>query len=233
MVAKITVPKSIEAALNYNEKKVQKGAAECLHAANYLTDAKNMNFHQKLNGFEMLNNLNGRATTKTLHVSLNFAPSEKLSNSRLIEVANVYMEKIGFGEQPFLVYKHEDAGHPHIHIVSTTIKEDGSRINTHNIGRNQSEKARREIEQIYGLVKAERQQQIMKPGIKPVDASKVIYGKSETKRSISNVVGSVFSQYRFTSLPEFNAALKQFNVIADRGKEEGRIYKHRGLVYLS
>ena len=231
MVAKITIPKSIEAALNYNEKKVQKGAAECLHAANYLSEAKNMNFYQKLNGFEMLNNLNSRATTKTIHISLNFDPSEKLSNDKLIEVANVYMEKIGFGQQPFLVYKHKDAGHPHIHIVSTTIKADGSRINTHNIGRNQSEKARKEIEQQYGLIKAERQQQLMKPGIKPVDVEKAIYGKSETKRSISNVVGAVFSQYKFASLPEFNAALKQFNVVADRGKEEGKIYKNRGLVY--
>jgi Relaxase/Mobilisation nuclease domain len=231
MVAKITIPKSIEAALNYNEKKVQKGAAECLHAGNYLSEAKNMNFYQKLNGFEMLNNLNSRATTKTIHISLNFDPTEKLSNNKLIEVANVYMEKIGFGQQPFLVYKHEDAGHPHIHIVSTTIKADGSRINTHNIGRNQSEKARKEIEQQYGLIKAERQQQLMKPGIKPMDAQKAVYGKSETKRSISNVVGAVFSQYKFTSLPEFNAALKQFNVVADRGKEEGRIYKNRGLVY--
>ena len=231
MVAKITIPKSIEAALNYNEKKVQKGTAECLHAANYLADAKNMNFYQKLNGFEMLNNLNSRSTTKTIHISLNFDPSEKLSIDKLIEVANVYMEKIGFGQQPFLVYKHEDAGHPHIHIVSTTIKEDGSRINTHNIGRNQSEKARKEIEQMYGLVKAERHQQLMKPRIKPVDVEKAIYGKSETKSSISNVVGAVFSQYKFTSLPEFNAALKQFNVVADRGKEEGRIYKNRGLVF--
>ena len=210
---------------------MQKGNAVCLHAANYLNEAKNMNIYQKLNGFEMLNNLNSRATTKTIHISLNFDPSEKLSNDKLIEVANVYMEKIGFGQQPFLVYKHKDAGHPYIHIVSTTIKEDGSRINTHNIGRNQSEKARKEIEQQYGLIKAERQQQLIKPGIKPVDAQKAVYGKSETKRSISNVVGAVFSQYKFTSLPEFNAALKQFNVVADRGKEKGRIYKNRGLVY--
>lgn len=231
MVAKITIPKSIEAALNYNEKKVQKGNAECLHAANYLADASQMNFYQKLNGFESLNSLNERASTKTLHVSLNFDQSEKLSIEKLVEVANVYMNKIGFGEQPFLVYKHEDAGHPHIHIVSTTIKGDGSRINTHNIGRNQSEKARREIEELYGLVRAERQQQLMKPGVKPVDPEKVIYGKHETKRSISNVVGAVFSQYKFSSLPEFNAALKQFNVVADRGKEEGRIYKNRGLVF--
>lgn len=231
MVAKITIPKSIEAALNYNEKKVQKGTAECLYAANYLNDVKKMNFYQKLNGFEMHNRLNKMATTKTLHVSLNFDPSERLSNTKLVEVANVYMDKIGFGQQPFLVYKHEDAGHPHIHIISTTIKADGSRINTHNIGRNQSEKARKEIEQMYRLVKAERQQQLMKPSIKPVDIKKAVYGKHETKRSISNVVGAVFSQYKFNSLPEFNAALKQFNVIADRGKEEGRIYKNRGLVF--
>lgn len=231
MVAKITTPKSIEAALNYNEKKVQKGNAVCLHAANYLKDANEMNFYQKLAGFERLNSLNERATTKTLHVSLNFDPSEKLSENKLLRIASDYMEKIGFGNQPYLVYKHEDAGHPHIHIVSTTIKKNGSRINTHNIGRNQSEKARKEIEQLYGLVKAERQQQLRSPGIKPVDIEKVVYGKAETKRSISNVIGAVFSQYKFTSLPEFNASLKQFNVIADRGREEGRIYKNRGLVY--
>ncbi len=231
MVAKITIPKSIEAALNYNEKKVQKGVAVCLHAANYLKDAKDMNFYQKLAGFERLNSLNERASTKTLHVSLNFDPSEKLAENKLLQIASNYMEKIGFGEQPYLVYKHDDAGHPHIHIVSTTIKPDGNRINTHNIGRNQSEKARKEIEKQYGLVRAERQQQLRNPGIKPVDAEKVIYGKSETKRSISNVVGAVLGSYKFCSLPEFNAALKQFNVVADRGKEEGRIYKNRGLIY--
>jgi len=231
MVAKITIPKSIAATLNYNEKKVQKGQASCICATNYLKEPKDMNFYQKLAGFERLNSLNDRAATKTLHVSLNFDPSEKHSNDILTRIANQYMEKIGFGQQPFLVYRHEDAGHPHIHIVSTTIKSDGSRINTHNIGRNQSEKARKEIEQQYGLVKAERQQHLIKPGIKQLDIDKVIYGKSETKRGISNIVGAVFGQYKYTSLPEFNAALKQFNVVADRGKEDGRIYRHCGLVY--
>ena len=217
--------------MNYNEKKVQKGQAECLFAGNYLTEAKSMNFYQKLAGFNDMNILNDRAATKTLHVSLNFDPSEKLSNNKVSEIASLYMDKIGFGEQPYLVYKHHDAGHPHLHIVSTIIQQDGSRINTHNIGRNQSEKARKEIEQIYNLVKAEKQKRTFQRQIKSFDASKVIYGKSETKRSISNVVTSVVTNYKFTSLPELNAALKQFNVIADRGKERGRIYKHRGLVY--
>lgn len=231
MVAKITIPKSIEAALNYNEKKVQKGSAICLQAVNYLKDADEMNFYQKLAGFTKRNELNERATTKTLHVSLNFYPSEKLNENKLVQIAADYMQKIGFAEQPYLVYKHNDAGHPHIHIVSTTIKADGNRINTHNIGRNQSEKARKGIEQEYGLIRAERQQQLRSPTIKPVEIAQVMYGKSETHRGISNVVSAVFSSYRFCSLPEFNAALKQFNVTADRGKETGRIYKNRGLVY--
>lgn len=220
----------IEAALNYNEAKVQQGKAVCLQAANYLREAHEMNFYQKLDGFKRLNELNERATTKTIHISLNFDPSEKLSDSKLTELANAYMQKIGFGEQPFLTYKHEDAGHPHIHIVSNTIRHDGSRINTHNIGRNQSENARKELEQLFGLVKAERQKQ-NNNSTSSVRIEKALYGKQETKRAITNVVTAVFNQYRFTSLPEYNAALRQFNVVADRGKEDGRVYKNHGLVY--
>lgn len=231
MVTKITTPHRISDALNYNEQKVKKGAAECIHAGNYLKEGWDMNYYQKLEGFENRNILNDRATTKTLHISLNFDPSEKHSKEKLIQIANLYMEKIGFGEQPYLVYQHNDAGHPHIHIVTTTIKEDGKRINTHNIGRNQSEKARKEIEQLFNLVKAESQTKKLKQSIPLVDIQKISYGKDETKRSISNVVNAVLSKYKFTSLPELNALLRQYNVIADRGKEDGRIHKHGGLIY--
>ncbi len=231
MVAKITTPSTLNAALNYNENKVAQGKAECLHASGYLREVSDMNFYQKLEGFERLNKLNDRATTKTLHISLNFDPSEKLSNNKLIEIANKYMEMIGFGDQPFLVYKHKDAGHPHIHLVTTTIQADGKRINTHNIGRNQSEKARKEIENLYGLVKAENQKRSSNLKIIPANAEKVNYGKTETKTSINNVVSAVVNTYLFASLPEFNAILKGYNVVADRGEEDGRIYKHRGLVY--
>lgn len=231
MVAKITMPRTIQAALNYNEQKTKQDKAVCLHAANILSDVNQMNFYQKLTTFERLNSLNERATTKTLHVSLNFSPSEKISDNKLISIAETYMQRIGFGAQPFLVYKHEDTGHPHIHIVSTTIKADGRRINTHNIGRNQSELARKEIEQQFGLIKAERQTEITRTHIKPVEVTKFIYGKVETKQAIANTVTEVFNRYKFTSLPEYNAALKKFNVVADPGKKEGRMFKYGGLVY--
>ncbi|MGN6355484.1 MAG: relaxase/mobilization nuclease domain-containing protein, partial [Parafilimonas sp.] len=231
MVAKITTPKRLVAALNYNEHKVSQNKAECLYAGNFLKVAKDMNFYQKMESFERLNVLNERAQTKTLHISLNFDPSEKLSADKLVNIANSYMDKIGFGEQPFLIYKHNDAGHPHVHIITTTIRDDGSRINTHNIGRNQSEKARKEIEREFKLVCAENQKQSLKQKIQPVNAEKIVYGKTETKKAIANVVNAVLHTYKYASLPEFNAILKQYNVIADRGKEEGRIYKNHGLVY--
>lgn len=231
MVAKITSPSKIVAALNYNENKVKEGKAECLHASGYLLKANEMNFYQKLDGFERRNMLNSRATTKTLHISLNFDPSEKISKDRLINIASDYMEKIGFGLQPWLMYKHNDAGHPHIHIVTTTINTDGKRIDTYNIGRNQSEKARKELEQMYGLVPAEKQKRLTQKSIIPVQAEKIGYGKSETKRSITTVVNTVLNSYRYCSLPEFNAILKGYNVVADNGRENSRMYQHKGLLY--
>ncbi len=107
------------------------------------------------------------------------------------EIADTYMQKIGFGEQPYLVYQHADAGHPHIHIVTLKVRKNGSRIDTQNIGRNQSEKARKEIEQMYNLVKAEDSKQRQAYQLKPVNVQKVQYGRSETKRAITNVLDAV------------------------------------------
>jgi hypothetical protein len=232
MVVKITSPHSIKRALNYNEKKVQKGDAECIHAMNFLKEAGSLNFHQKLKRFEDLIALNDRAKkSNTLHISLNFDPSEKLAKEKLIAIADEYMAKIGFGEQPYLVYQHSDAGHPHIHIVTTNIEQDGKRINTYNIGRNQSEKARKEIEKDFELVQAAGRNSKPKEDIEAVMAQRIKYGKSETKRAITNVLDAVINQYKYTSLAELNAILKQYNVIADRGQEKGRIYKNNGLYY--
>ena len=183
MVARITTPHSIQRALNYNEQKIKKGQAELLHAANFLKDVEQLNFYDKLKRFTDLINLNERAKTNTLHISLNFHNSDMLSKEKITEIADEYMHKIGFGEQPYLVYQHHDSGHPHIHIVTTNIKADGKRIDTFNIGRNQSEKARQELELKYKLIQASKNAE----EIKPV-SQKIQYGKSETKRAITNVL---------------------------------------------
>jgi hypothetical protein len=231
MVAKITVPNSIKRALNYNEQKMKEGVAECIYAHNFLKEAEHLNFYEKLKRFEGLIALNKRATTNTVHISLNFGLNERIEREKLAEIASVYMEKIGFGEQPYLAYQHLDAGHPHIHIVTTNIQNNGKRISLHNLGRNESTKARKEIEITYGLIKAEEQRKQQPDEIKPVNVQRVNYGKSPTKRGITNVLDAILPHYKYASLPELNAVLKLYNVIADRGKEEGIIFNKGGLVY--
>ena len=230
MVAKITVPNTIKRALNYNEQKMKEGKAECIYAHNFLKEASQLNFYEKLNRFKGLIELNKRATTNTVHISLNFAVTERIEKEKLAEIASVYMEKIGFGQQPYLVYQHLDASHPHIHIVTTNIQKDGKRISLHNLGRNESTKARKEIEIAYKLVKAEDQKK-QSDEIKPINVQRVNYGKSPTKRAITNVLDSVLPNYKYASLAELNAVLKLYNLTADRGKEEGIIFRKNGLVY--
>ena len=231
MVAKITVPDTIKRTLNYNEQKVQKGFAQCIYANGFLKEADALNFYEKLNRFERMIALNKRASTNTVHISLNFGLNEKLIREKLVEIASVYMNKIGFGEQPYLVYQHFDSGHPHVHIVSTNIQNNGKRISLHNLGRNQSKQARKEIEIGYKLLKAEDQKKYESNAIKPLDVQRVTYGRSATKRGITNVLDEVLPKYKYASLAELNAVLKLYNVIADRGKEDGIIFKKEGLIY--
>ena len=230
MVAVIHAGGSLREAINYNERKVQKKDAVFLEAGYYLKDPADLTFKQKLARFENLIALNDKVKVTHLHVTLNFAPGEDLAAEQLKEIAALYLERIGFAHQPYLLYQHHDSGHPHLHLVTTTIKPDGSSINLHNIGRNQSAKARREIEKEFGLIKADgRGNRDFE--LKPVSTQKVEYGETETKRAISNVLQSVLKSYKYTSLPELNAALKQYNVMADRGSEDSRIFKNNGLVY--
>lgn len=195
-------------------------------------DAHEMTSAMRLNRLLQQEALNGMVTRNSVHISLNFDPSEKdLSDSRLIEIAKFYMQGIGFSEQPFLIYEHLDAAHPHIHLVSTKVRSDGSRIDMHNIGRNQSENVRSVIERKFNLVRADESKLKVLHIPKAIDVTRVQYGQIETRRAIQNVLEQVLNSYNYVSLPQLNAILRQFNVMADRGSERSRMYIHKGLLY--
>jgi hypothetical protein len=231
MVAVIHSSKSLRNVLNYNEQKVKGGLAVCLEAGFYPKEATELSFKQKLLRLEKLTSLNQQTKVNAVHISLNFDPSEELSDNTLREIAAVYLARIGFGLQPYLLYRHIDAGHPHIHLLTTNIRQDGSRIPLHNLGRNESEKARKGIEILFGLIKAEESQLREANRLKPVDARKVDYGRVESKRAMGNVISVVLQKYRYASLAELNAVLGLYNVMADLGNEGSRIFQNRGLVY--
>ena len=229
MVAKIKTGRSISGAINYNEHKVRLGKAELILAQGYLKEPADLTFTDKLQRLTDLTQRNERTLVNTLHVSLNFAVSEHLEKDLLQQIADDYMDGLGFGKQPYLVYQHHDAGHPHLHIVTTNIEPDGKRISFHLLANRASEEARKQVELTYNLVKAEeqgKQQTLINKPLEMVD-----YGKSELKRSITNVVSEVVRAYKFTSIPELNAVLNQYNITADRGSKDSRMYEKNGLVY--
>ena len=230
MVAKIKRVSHLASTLNYNEQKVKHGAAECINAVGYPKDLDQLSFYDKLHRLEHQAALNERITANSVHISLNFADADKLDQEKLKTIADTYMQMIGFGKQPYLVYEHKDAGHQHIHIVTTNIRADGTRIPLHNLGRTKSEETRKAIEKEYNLVKAEEQQKHQQP-IKPIKPEKIVYGKTDTKRAITNVVGYLTKNYNVSSLAELNILLKQYNVIADGGRPGMRLYEKGGLIY--
>ena len=232
MVAVIKTGHSIHRILNYNENKVKQGVAECIGAGNYPVDPDKMSFTMKLNRFLKQMELNEKTKRNSVHISLNFDVSEKhLPKQKLLEIANGYLDKIGFGEQPYLVYQHHDAGHPHIHLVTTNIEADGKRIDLHHLGIRKSEPARKALEKEFGLVQAEAQKNDENYQLKPIVVGKAMYGKSQTKMAIQNILENVLNPYKYTSLPELNAVLNQYNVKAERGTENSKVYQTGGLLY--
>jgi hypothetical protein len=231
VVVRIRNRKSIQKALSYNERKVSKGVAELLLASGFACDVNQLGFTGKLRRFELLNERNVWIKANTLHISLNFPPEEVLSNEKMQMIALDYMNRIGFAGQPFLVYRHMDANHPHLHIVTTTIQEDGKPIRLHNIAKKQSEPARKAIEVNLGLIPAESRKRKQAYVPSAIDLLPAKYGKEETKQVITNIVGEVLRTYRFTSLTEFNIILGQMNIVADGGREGSRMYQMGGMVY--
>lgn len=232
MVAKIKIGKSIRGILQYNENKVSEGEASLILASGFAGDIEKMDFYNKVKRFQHLNELKPSVKTNALHITLNFEASEKLDNAKMQQIAIAYMEQIGFGEQPFLVYRHNDVAHQHIHIATTSIQRNGKAISLHNIGREVSEPARKQIEKDFNLIVAESRKFKPQPAIKPINPAIILYGHLPTKRAINNVIGAVFNTYKFTSIAELNAVLKQFNVIADRGHEETEMFQKKGLQYV-
>lgn len=229
MVAIVNSGKSIRKSFFYNDNKLESGAADLLMAENFPMELERMTQQQRLN--ILLKTASKRPISRpSLHISLNFAPGEKLSDELMKQIATDYMQAIGLGDQPYLMYRHHDAAHPHLHIVTHRIDAAGDLVDTYMIGRRKSNPARIELEKKYGLVPAKDHEAGLYD-LSPVDLSKVIYSKTQTRKAIDDRLNYVLKNYKFTSLSALNAVLKGYNISADRGTKDSRIYQKNGLVF--
>jgi Relaxase/Mobilisation nuclease domain len=232
MVARITFNETLASILDYNEQKVAQQQARLIHASGFLQDADKLSYQDKTDRFTRLNELNNRSVVNMLHATLNFDPSEKLSIAEYAAITDQYMQGLGMAGQPYLVYEHRDAGHPHLHIASSLILPSRRRIRTQHMARLLSEPTRLAIEKEFDLVPANHRQKNQTEPIPTGPPTRIRYGKDGAHQpDMARVIDYTLHHYNMTTLAEFNAVLRQYNVTADPGGPNSRTRQGGGLTY--
>ena len=227
MIAKISATENLGGALGYNFKKVEKGEANILLAAElYQSKEGRYTMEDVLADMEALIPKNCRTKKTVFHCSLNPHPDEKLSDEQLTQIAKEYMEALGYGNQPYIVFKHNDIAREHIHIVSLRIDGEGKKIND-KFEKRRSKKITDALEKRFGLIPSS------KVADKAVEETpKIDITRGNIKEQVASVVRTVLKHYRFCSLGELNAILSAYNLAVEEVKTEFRGKKYDGLVYV-
>ena len=226
MVAKISVGKSLYGALAYNGEKINEAKGRLLTTNRIYNDGTGtVDIRKAMEGFLACMPEHTRVEKPVLHISLNPHPDDVLTDTELQDIAREYLEKLGYGNQPYLVVKHEDIDRHHLHIVTINVDEKGRRLNQDFLFR-RSDRIRRELERKYGLHPAERKNQRLDNPLRKVDAS-----ASDVKRQVGNIVKALGGQYRFQTMGEYRALLSLYNMTVEEARGTVRGREYHGLVY--
>jgi len=136
------------------------------------------------------------------------------------------MEALGYGKQPYIVFKHNDIAREHIHIVSLRVDGEGKKIND-IFEKRRSKQITDALERKYNLIPSSKVSDKEEVGMPKVDIS-----KGNIKEQVASVVRTVLKHYRFCSLGELNAILSAYNLAVEEVKTEFRGKKYDGLVYV-
>ena len=227
MIAKISSTENLGGVLGYNFKKVEKGEASILLAAElYQSKEGRYTMEDVLADMEALIPKNCRTKKMVFHCWLNPHPDEKLSDERLTQITKEYMEALGYGKQPYIVFKHNDIAREHIHIVSLRVDSRGQKIND-RFEKRRSKQITDTLEKRFGLIPSSKVRDNVE-----IETPKVDIDRGNIKEQVANVTRMVLKHYRFCSLGELNAILSAYNLAVEEVKTEFRGKKYNGLVYV-
>ena len=227
MIAKISATENLGGALGYNFKKVEKEEASILLAQG-LYQNKEGTYTMTEVFADMQAVIPEKCRTKKMvfHCSLNPHPDEKLSDETLTQIAKEYMETLGYGNQPYIVFKHNDIAREHIHIVSLRVDSKGRKIND-KFEKRRSKQITDVLERKYNLIPSSKIADKMMNETPKIDTT-----RGNIKEQVANIVRMVLKYYRFCSLGELNAILSKYNLAVEEVKTEFRGKKYDGLVYV-
>ena len=227
MIAKISSTENLGGALGYNFKKVEKGEANVLLAQGlYQNKEETYTMAEVFADMQTLIPEKCRTKKTVFHCSLNPHPDEKLSDETLMQVAKEYMEALGYGKQPYIVFKHNDIAREHIHIVSLRVDSKGRKIDD-CFEKRRSKQITDALERKFGLIPISK---VTDKAMK--ETPKIDTTQGNIKEQVANVARMVLKHYRFCSLGELNAILSKYNLAVEEVKTEFRGKKYDGLVYV-
>ncbi|MEN9909893.1 MAG: hypothetical protein RLZZ540_3052 [Bacteroidota bacterium] len=229
MIAKIGRGANIIGALSYNQLKVdqENGAVLATHRIRETVNG-NYTVAQLYQSFEPYLIANKRTEKPVLHISLNPDPRDNVNDEDFKQIAKDYMERMGYGDQPYVVFKHTDIERTHIHIVSTCVDRNGKKL-PDNYEKFRSMDVCRALEQEYKLIPATEISRNPKEELfRPID-----YKAANVKSQIASVVRHLPKYYHYQSLGAYNALLSLFNITTEEVKGELHGQTKQGLVYFA
>ena len=227
MIAKISATENLGGALGYNFKKVEKEEASIL-----LTQGLYQNKEGTYTMAEVFADMQAvipekcRTKKMVFHCSLNPHPDEKLSDETLTQIAKEYMETLGYGKQPYIVFKHNDIAREHIHIVSLRVDSRGQKIND-RFEKRRSKKITDALEKRFGLIPSSKVADKAVEETPQIDTT-----QGNIKEQVASTLRMVLKHYKFCSLGELNAILSRYHLAVEEVKTEFRGKKYDGLVYV-
>lgn len=228
MIAKIGRGSNLYGALAYNQLKVEKENGQILFTNRMIETPNGLySVTQLARSFEPYLIANRNTEKSTLHISLNPDPKDNVSDEKFKLMAQKYMQEMGYGEQPFVVFKHTDIDRTHIHIVSVCVNEEGKKISD-KFEKRRSMNVCRELENKYGLISATEKGHRQNDKIfHPVN-----YQTGDVKSQIASVVRHLPKYYQFQTLGEYNALLSFFNITTEKVETELKGKIRQGLLYI-
>ncbi len=228
MIAKIGRSGNLYGALAYNQLKVENENGQILFTNKMIETANgHYSVSQLAQSFAPYLIANRNTEKHTLHISLNPDPRDEVSDDKFREMAEEYMREMGYGEQPFVIFKHTDIDRSHIHIVSVCVDEEGKKISD-KFEKMRSMNVCRELERKHGLIAATDKEHKLNDKI----FSPINYKAGDVKSQIASVIRHLPNYYQYQTLGEYNALLSLFNITTEKveGELQGQLQK--GLLYI-
>ena len=197
-------------ALFYNEKKVEQKKAHFYKSGNTPTiNPFAGTKHDRLNILKEIEDRNTRVKKKGLHISVNPTVTDLVKlgdNGMRTEIGNL-MEHMGYGNQPYFVYKHSDLDRTHFHIVSTRIDcETGKKIKD-NYEKEKTQRFIKSLEQKYDL---SNEQNLVQSNLKFSTSSRNLKQNLESLFYQLNQIESISTKQLYDkSLELFNVEVRR------------------------